>query len=194
MKQVVFEQNMAVIMTLPVKTIQSLVRAFIAVIQERLTVGDLVIIPRFGLFYAAVRAPKNIYNPFYESVIFYGTSNVVKFHQYYYAGKVLDPTWKSYITVKSTYEYPESDLALRISELAAIDILICNQFVYALVDEMVRLINDGDTVTFNNLGTFNYYWLNDKSYKNPRTGLPDAYGARRKIRFKCSRLLKELVN
>lgn len=194
MKQVDFEKNMGIRMTLPYKTIHSLLSAWIYSIQFQLGNGNKAVMPRYGAWHVRARAAKHIYNPYYETIINYASRNVVKFKGFYYSGQVLAPTWKSYITVNSAFTYPDTELATLMSANFSLDLLLCNQFIYEMVDELIYQLSLSESVSFSNLGRLDSVLLQEKAYKNVRTGLPDSYPSRVKPRFVASKYLRDLVS
>lgn len=194
MKQVEFEKLLSQIMEIPVKNVQLLVAAWIVVMRQRLRIGDNPNLPRFGKWYVTIRQGKNIYNPYYETVIHYSAKNVVKFKAHLWAGKEIAPSWRPYLSVNGVRIYPQSDIANMISAVTSVDLLICNAFVYNLVDQLIVQMDADEKIAFNNFGTFKLYHNSDKNGRNPYTNEPLYVPGRNKIIFRASKSLRELVN
>ena len=66
--------------------------------------------------------------------------------------------------------------------------------VYAMVGEITKALNKGDTVTFVGFGTFSVRKRGARTGRNPRTGETIKIKASKNPAFKAGKALKDAVN
>ena len=69
----------------------------------------------------------------------------------------------------------------------------CRKVVDGFLKMIVERLDDDDSVVLKNFGTFVVYQGKDRSARNPRTGVSIKVPARRRVRFRVSRLLKNVL-
>jgi nucleoid DNA-binding protein len=194
MTQVEFEEQLAVLLDIPRKTITILIKTWVEVMRNIIVTGDIASLPRYGRWFSKRREAKNIYNPYYGVVIHYPVKNIVKFQAFTWSGQQVAPHWREYYEVTGFRYFPQCKVATDISLLSGIDILICNQFIYELADQLIYMGETDNHVSFENFGTFKLYFNKAHAGRNPRNGATVSVPARNKLIFKASKNLKDLVN
>ena len=70
----------------------------------------------------------------------------------------------------------------------------CRKAVDGFLDMIVERLATDDSVVLNNFGTFSVYQGKVRSARNPRTGTAIKVPPRRRVRFRVSRALKDVLN
>jgi len=154
MKQVQFENQLAINSNITLKDIRNLILATRLIIQDN-AINDLkTTLPRLGTFKKKLRAAKQKYNINTETVQTISAKNSLYMTRAGFQQQLLEPRYHESYTYKPDRIYPDSELCHLLSTLTNLELKTCKEFVYQFVSTVINTVIEGENVTIRNLGAF----------------------------------------
>lgn len=194
MTQEQLELNLVASLSLPRKTIHMLIDQFVDRFYQQTHLGHIIIIARLGRFSVTKISARRRHDIHTGTVHVFPAKNVSKLRVSGNLTQFLNPAWRPTRPYYQDKESARAGIAHEMNLHFGTDLLSCNTFLFALIDQIRTALASDGTVTLNNWGTLYRYTKAARNGKNPRTGAHISIPALNAVRWRPCEKLRQEVN